>query len=118
MAMPPQAAMNAPSGPRNPQILTDASRSGAARPRVVERIRYAQAMPARMPHRWMQICAGVQKLSRPMERCQEISHWMPTMAQVTAATLAQTCQGMWRVTGDGESADVAAMVETLAVIEL
>ena len=40
--------------------------------------------------------AGVQKLSRPMERCQEISQWMPVMAQVTAATEHQTYQGTRR----------------------
>src|SRR6266567_7412122 len=63
-------------------------------------------MPARMPHMWMQMWAGVQKLSRPMERCQEISHWTPAMAQVTAATEHQMYQGMLCV---GKVRDVAAM---------
>src|SRR5438046_597244 len=58
-----------------------------------------------------------------MERCQEISHWMPTMAQVTAATEAQTCQGMLlvtvrdRLTGCGENVDVAA-IELPSVLEI
>src|SRR5215471_3219720 len=41
----------------------------------------------------MSMCAGVQKLSRPMERCQEMSQCTPVMAQVTAATAHQTYQG-------------------------
>jgi hypothetical protein len=36
--------------------------------------------------------AGVQKVSRPMERCQEMSQWTPVMAQVMAATAHQTYQ--------------------------
>jgi hypothetical protein len=37
--------------------------------------------------------AGVQNVSRPMERCQEMSHWPPIMAEVTAKTEHQTYQG-------------------------
>ncbi len=43
--------------------------------------------------------AGVQNVSRPMERCQEISQWTPVMAQVTAATEHQTYQGVERDAG-------------------
>jgi len=42
----------------------------------------------------MAICAGVQKLSRPMERCQETSHAPPMVAEVTANAPAQMYQGM------------------------
>jgi hypothetical protein len=38
----------------------------------------------------MAMWAGVQKVSRPMERCQEMSHWPPIMAEVTPKTAAQT----------------------------
>ena len=48
--------------------------------------------PARRTDRYP-MWAGVQKVSRPMERCQEMSQWMPVMAQVTAATAHQTYQG-------------------------
>jgi hypothetical protein len=41
----------------------------------------------------MAICAGVQNVSRPIERCQEISHCPPTMADVTARTEHHTYQG-------------------------
>ena len=41
----------------------------------------------------MAMWAGVQNVSRPMERCQEISHWPPIMAEVTAKTAHQTYQG-------------------------
>ena len=40
------------------------------------------------------MCAGVQKVSRPMERCQEISQCVPTIAEVTAMTEHQTYQGI------------------------
>ena len=51
MATPPQAQMKAPSGPRNPQMDTETSRSGECDWNVVERIRYPHAMPASTPHR-------------------------------------------------------------------
>ena len=41
----------------------------------------------------MAMCAGVQKLSRPMERCQETSHDPPMLAEVTASAPAQMYQG-------------------------
>src|SRR5271163_533556 len=41
----------------------------------------------------MAMCAGVQKLSRPMERCQETSHAPPITAEVTAMIPHQTYQG-------------------------
>ena len=37
--------------------------------------------------------AGVQKLSRPMERCQETSQAAPMVEEVTAATPVQMYQG-------------------------
>src|SRR5437762_1536571 len=42
----------------------------------------------------MAMCAGVQKVSRPMLRCQEISHCPPTTAEVVAMSPAQRYQGM------------------------
>src|SRR6476660_4208518 len=41
----------------------------------------------------MAICAGVQNVSRPMERCQAMSQCVPTMAEVTASTAHQTYHG-------------------------
>jgi hypothetical protein len=41
----------------------------------------------------MAMWAGVQNVSRPMERCQEMSHWPPIMAEVTPKTAHQTYQG-------------------------
>ena len=60
---------------------------------MVARIRYAHEIPARTPQRWMAMWAGVQKLSRPMDSCQEISHCVPTTALVTAAAAHQTYHG-------------------------
>src|SRR5262249_25209506 len=45
MQNPPQAAMNAPSGPRNPQIFTEFSLIVAFPANVVCKIRYAQERP-------------------------------------------------------------------------
>src|SRR5580698_4469074 len=57
----------------------------------------------------MAMCAGVQKLSRPMERCQEISQCAPTIAEVTASTEHQMYQGtvVERVRGRGGAVRVA-----------
>src|SRR6185436_7819733 len=41
----------------------------------------------------MAMWAGVQKESRPMERCQAMSQCVPTIADVTATTAHQTYQG-------------------------
>src|ERR1700723_164181 len=41
----------------------------------------------------MAMCAGAQKLSRPIERCQETSHDPPMLAEVTASAPAQMYQG-------------------------
>src|ERR1700683_5258162 len=49
MAMQPHTAMNAPSGPRNPQIFTDASCVTVSCPNVVCKIIYAQAIPTNTP---------------------------------------------------------------------
>src|SRR5579883_1064268 len=60
------------------------------------------------------MCAGVQNVSRPMERCQEISQWPPIMAEVTARTAHQIYQGTVRGAAGGDatgevSVEVAAM---------
>jgi len=41
----------------------------------------------------MAMCAGVQKVSRPIERCHDTSHAPPTEADVTASTPPQTYHG-------------------------
>src|SRR5689334_10152351 len=71
IAIPPHAAIKAPSGPRNPHIHTEHSRSSDRGLNVVDRMRKPHEMPARMPHIWIAMCAGVQKVSRPIDRCQE-----------------------------------------------
>ena len=38
--------------------------------------------------------AGVQNVSRPIDRCQAMSQWDPTIAEVTAMTADQTYHGM------------------------
>src|SRR5712664_3812849 len=51
-------------------------------------------MAAMTPQAWMARCAGVQKVSRPMERCQETSHAPPIKAEVTARAPNHRYQGM------------------------
>src|SRR5438270_5372180 len=50
-------------------------------------------MAAITPQAWIARCAGVQKLSRPMERCQETSHAPPILAEVTASAPNHMYQG-------------------------
>src|SRR5260370_28506096 len=45
------------------------------------------------PQAWIARCAGVQKVSRPMERCQETSHAPPMEAEVTARAPNHRYQG-------------------------
>src|ERR1700761_1045750 len=49
---------------------------------------------AMTPQAWMAMWAGVQKVSRPMERCQETSHAPPMEAEVTARAPSQVYQGV------------------------
>src|SRR5260370_30420536 len=49
IAIQTHVAMNAPSGPRNPQIFTETLCAVASPPNVVVRIMYAQAMPTSTP---------------------------------------------------------------------
>ena len=51
------------------------------------------------------MCGAVQKASRPIERCQEMSQWPPIIAEVTAATVHQTNHG---IEGAGASSGVAS----------
>src|SRR5215813_5537476 len=57
-------------------------------------------------------CAGVQNVSRPMERCQEMSQCTPIMAEVTAPTEHQTYHG----TVDSRGANETEVANSLIVI--
>ena len=50
-------------------------------------------MAAITPQAWIARCAGVQKVSRPIERCQETSHAPPMEAEVTASAPNHRYQG-------------------------
>src|SRR5262249_3458180 len=93
MAIPPQAQRKAPSGPRKPHTLTEPARAAGSRPHLVRRITYTQLRPAMTPQSWIRTWAGVQKVSRPILLCQEMSHTLPTLPEVTASTQAQIYQG-------------------------
>src|SRR5207237_7999737 len=56
----------------------------------------------------MAACAGVQKVSRPIERCQEMSQMMPTFALVAATSVAATYQGRCAASGGARGAGAAA----------
>src|SRR5579862_5121761 len=73
-------------------------------------------MPASTPQSWIARCAGVQNVSRPMERCQEMSHWPPIMAEVTAKTEHQTYQGT-RSTAERTSTDARVAEEIEVVVD-
>src|SRR5437773_11867836 len=63
----------------------------------------------------MAACAGVQKVSRPIERCQERSQMMPTFALVAATSVAATYQGRCAASGGAGVAGAAAAVIGLLV---
>src|SRR5438132_2877971 len=56
----------------------------------------------------MAACAGVQNVSRPIERCQEMSQMMPTFALVAATSVAATYQGTGAASGAAGAAGVGA----------
>jgi hypothetical protein len=94
MAMPPQPARKTPSGARRPKTLTEAGVSSESRKKVHFTTSHAQMMAATTPQAWIAMCAGVQKVSRPMDRCQETSQAPPMEDEVIARTPAQMYQGM------------------------
>jgi hypothetical protein len=48
----------------------------------------------------MTMWAGVQKVSRPMVSCQEMSHMMPTVMQVAAKAMTSEGQNAGTLPGD------------------
>src|SRR5450432_396386 len=94
MVAPPQAARKAPNGPRKPQTLTVAWRAEASLPNVAPRIRAPQHTAASTAPNWMARCAGVQKLSRPMVMCQEMSQYSPKIIDEIDAAPAQRGHGI------------------------
>src|SRR5439155_7589163 len=61
-------------------------------------------------------CAGVQNVSRPIERCQEMSQMMPTFALVAATSVAATYQGTGAARGAAGAAGGAAPPIGLRVV--
>src|SRR5437016_625429 len=61
-------------------------------------------------------CAGVQNVSRPIERCQEMSQMMPTFALVAATSVAATYQGTGAASGAAGAAGVAAPLIALGAV--
>src|SRR5438445_5203476 len=64
----------------------------------------------------MAACAGVQNVSRPIERCQEMSQMMPTFALVAATSVAATYQGTGAASGAAGAAGVAAPLIALGAV--
>src|ERR1700740_2914736 len=94
MAAAPPAEMKGPSGPKNPRMRTEDCFAAWLPPNVVVRIKYAEDSPARTAPNWISRCAGVQKVSRPMVMCQEMSQYSPLEMQAVASTELQRYQGM------------------------
>src|SRR5438552_15343190 len=64
----------------------------------------------------MAACAGVQNVSRPIERCQGMSQMMPTFALVAATSVAATYQSTGAASGAAGAAGVAAPLIALGVV--
>ena len=91
--MPPHPAINTPSGARMPKMDTDKAPSTGFRFSVTCDTNHNPMIPATTPHKQITLCAGVQKLSRPMERCQDTSHEPPRKQEVTASAPVHRYQG-------------------------
>ena len=64
----------------------------------------------------MAMWAGVQNVSRPMERCHDMSQCVPTMAEVTATTAHHTYQGIAERTDPGSGAEAAKLFSDMQII--
>src|SRR6516225_10109502 len=73
-------------------MLTDEARRVASLPKVVETSRYALEIPATTAPKWIARCAGVQKVSRPIDKCQEMSQNSPPVVAVAAMAEHHTYQ--------------------------
>ena len=87
----PQMQTHAPNGARNPQNPTDAARCSRVPAKVVRSATYPDEMPAIRPPAWISRCAGVQKESRPIVMCHEMSQYTPTITHAAANTTASAC---------------------------
>src|SRR5262249_42804757 len=74
----PQIVTQAPSGPRNPQNRTDSARCSGVPRKVVCSTNQPQLEPAMMAPSCSRKCGAVEKVSRPMVLCQEMSQRSPT----------------------------------------
>src|SRR4051812_956276 len=62
----------------------------------------------------MAMCGGVQKVSRPIDRCQEMSHCAPIIAEVTASAAYQT-KGETAGVSDGAAGDPERFADVFSV---
>src|SRR5262252_7309390 len=94
IAAAPQAQRNAPSGPQNPKMRTEDSLASRLRLKVVLKMRMAAAKPPNTAPNWINKCAGVQNVSRPIVMCQEMSQYNPVVIESDASTEVQAYQGI------------------------
>src|SRR6185436_12554260 len=83
----PQMQTHAPSGPRNPQNCTPRSRSSWL-PNVVRNTSHADVAPATIPASCSRTCGGDQNVSRPIDRCHEMSQIRPVTIAADAKSAA------------------------------
>src|SRR5205085_10677854 len=103
MVSAPHPHRKAPSRARRPNMRTEAARAVSSPEKVVFAMRYTEVNPPAAAHNWMSRCGSVQKVSRPMDVCHEMSHTPPAIAEMVAITEVHTVQGTrstragWRV---------------------
>ncbi|MSR35492.1 MAG: hypothetical protein EXR95_02445 [Gemmatimonadetes bacterium] len=84
----PQIATHAPSGPTKPQKRTPSSSSSRRPANVVRSTSQPHPSPAITAAACSSRCGGDQNVSRPIVRCQEMSHMSPTVIESAATSSA------------------------------
>src|SRR5512147_1608170 len=88
----PQMHTQPPNGPRNPQNRTVAALSAALPLNVVCSTSHPQLEPATIAASCSSTCGGDQNVSRPIDRCHEMSQINPTTIETEENSTAYSGQ--------------------------
>ena len=112
----PQMQTHAPNGARNPQNPTLAARCSAVPAKVVRNATYPDVTPAIKPPAWINRCAGVQNVSRPMVICHEMSQYTPTITHAAANTTDRACHASATLAVESSLTAVASGKRSMAMV--
>jgi hypothetical protein len=113
----PQMHTQAPNGPRNPQNPTVAALSAGLPLNVVRSTSHPQLEPATSAASCSSTCGGDQNVSRPMDRCHEMSQISPTTIETDENSTAYSGQARSAVRA-GAPAFAAGRDSTASIVVL